>query len=106
MLGFAMGVCGMSFNDFILLTPFEFQAVIDARTRHDEQLRRDIWESARMQAAISVSPFSRRPVSPARIMPLPWDKSEKPHHQSAPLSKQQALSSLETLISRIRKPSQ
>lgn len=41
MLGYGLGVCGLSFEDFGLLTPSEFQAIAAARHRYDDDRERE-----------------------------------------------------------------
>lgn len=41
MLGYGLGVCGLSFEDFGLLTPSEFRAISEARHRYDDDRERE-----------------------------------------------------------------
>lgn len=79
-----MGVGGLSFDDFSLLTPFEFQAVLEAYSKEEERRSRDMWECMRVLAAIDVSPYSKRSVLPKKLLRLPWDDEHKP--QTPPVS--------------------
>ena len=73
MLGYGMGVCGLSFADFCMLTPREFEAVCDAVNEHDDGEQRAAWERARIIGALSVSPWSKGNVELRKVLPLPWD---------------------------------
>ncbi len=72
-----MGVGGLGFDDFCLLTPFEFQAVVDAVSNHDDNQQRGAWERARIIACMSLAPWSKSRVRPEAVLPLPWDKKKK-----------------------------
>ena len=104
MLGYGIGVCGLSFEDFGLLTPSEFYAVCQARHRHDEELEREAWERARIVGVMSVSPWSGKTLDPKRVLPLPWDRqtghAEQPEHR--PATREEAQRAFESLMRRRR----
>lgn len=77
MLGWALGVGGLRFDDFCLLTPFEFQAVVDAVATHDDNRERGAWERARIVGCMSLSPWSKGGVKPKTVLPLPWDGEKR-----------------------------
>lgn len=82
----------MSFDDFCLLTPFEFQAVADAYGEQAERQSRDLWECMRVLASVSVSPFSKNRVTPHSLMKFPWDDDElgsKRRKTRKPVSKEE-----------------
>lgn len=97
-----MGVCGLGFNDFCLLTPFEFQAVLDARSKADERRSRDLWECMRVLAAVDVSPFSKGNVSPRKLMKFPWDDEGKAQIRK-PVSKEEDKARFMSLMKRINR---
>lgn len=98
-----MGVCGLTFDDFCLLTPFEFQSVLDSYTEREQQRSRDMWECMRMLAAVSVSPFSKGRVRPEKLLKFPWDTPPNPRTgKQKPVSKEEDKAALERRMKMIR----
>lgn len=100
-----MGVCGLRFEDFCLLTPFEFQAVMDAYGENERQQSRDMWECMRVLAAVNVSPFSKTRVNPRNLLKFPWDGETDRENRKArkPVGKEEDKSRLMSLMNRIKK---
>lgn len=92
---------GLSLHDFSLLTPFEFQAVLDAWNSHQEALGRERWEVMRTGAAVSVSPWVKGHMSPRRLIPLPWDRPQA--EKAPPVTAAEDKARLEQLMLRLRK---
>ena len=86
LVGIALGVLGMSLEDFDRLTPAEFNAVYDKWSKGEESRRKEEWERARLVATILVSPHVKNKVTPQRLMPLPWDghKAERGRKSAEP----------------------
>lgn len=70
----AVGCIGMSVDDFCELTPDEFTAIHSKWEEREDNLLRGSWERMRLLAAVSVSPYSKKSVTPTALIPLPWDK--------------------------------
>ena len=105
MLGYGMGVCGLSFEDFGLLTPSEFRAISEARHRYDDYREREAWERARIVGVMSVSPWSGKSVDPKRVLPLPWDQRQEARPEppeQKPATKEEARRAFEALMRRRR----
>lgn len=98
-MGFALGVGGLSFDDFCLLTPDEFQAVLDAYSEAEERHSHDMWECMRILAAISVSPFSKSRVDPKNLLKFPWEEQTA----AKIVSKEDDIMALQRLMSRLKK---
>ena len=81
-MGYALGVVGMRLEDFCQLSPDEFSAVCEAFAQRQDALREDSWEMMRLHASISVQPHLTKRVTPAQLLPLPWDR--KPQTETAP----------------------
>lgn len=97
MLGYGLGVCGLSFEDFGLLTPSEFQAIAAARHRYDDDREREAWERARIVGVMSVDP--------KRVLPLPWDQRQEARPEPTeqrPATKEEAQRAFEALMKRRR----
>lgn len=62
------------------MRPEEFEAVAEAAVQDREQQMRGEWERMRIAAAISVQPYAKHTISPAELVPLPWDKVEHPQN--------------------------
>lgn len=76
MLGWCLGVVGVSLNDFTLMTPKEAEAVCRAYRDADEQREHEAWERSRIVAYSSVSPYfgKNKQMSPHNFLPFPWDR--------------------------------
>lgn len=75
-MGYALGVVGMRLADFCQLSPDEFSAVCEAFAQRQDALREDSWEMMRLHASISVQPHLTKRVTPAQLLPLPWDRKQ------------------------------
>lgn len=94
-------MCGLGFEDFCLLTPFEFQAVLDAYSEAEKSRSRDMWECMRVLAAVDVSPFSKGRVTPKSILSFPWDSEKHGEEHQKTVSKEDDKARLENLMKRI-----
>lgn len=65
-----MGEFGIA-PDYVLyhMEPFEASALLSNR----DMARRDAWERARMVAYVTAQANATKPLSPADVLPLPWD---------------------------------
>ena len=77
----------MGFDDFRRCYPEEFEAICRAWAEMREGDSRADWERTRISASICISPHVRRPIPPAKLMPMPWDKS--PAEAGEKLSKEE-----------------
>lgn len=102
-----MGVCGLSYEDFSLLTPAEFSAVARSREEYEERQMRDGWERARIVGTLCVSPWSKGRLEPSKVLPLPWDGKDRPQEERKPIpGKAEARANFEALMRRIGKARQ
>lgn len=102
-MGYALGVCGLSLQDFCLLTPIEFEAVAQAWRDRDEWLRREAWERARTSATICVSPWSKHSLQPRQVLPLPWDSQSHEKAHTPPPTRDEAKAILVRLMKNKKK---
>lgn len=77
MMGVAVGCVGMSLDDFCALDFDEFEAVTRAWTEMRESQERQEWERMRMLATIGIQPHAKKKLTPAQLLPFPWDREEK-----------------------------
>lgn len=63
----------MSLSDFERCTPSEFSAVAGRWRDHQDGLARRDWERTRFLAAMTLQPYSRKPVRPEDVARFPWD---------------------------------
>ena len=90
-MGVALGCIHLSLDDFVRLTPDEFNAVYGAYAEDREATYRSEWERMRLLATISISPHVKRAPTPQRLLPLPWDKTKHRMKSDAPqISKEEA----------------
>lgn len=68
-----MGVLGMSFEDFCLLTPKECTAACTAYREESEAREKSAWERMRLLANISIQPHIKKKITPRKMLPFPWD---------------------------------
>lgn len=87
-------------QDFSMLTPDEFQSVMDAHTKAEEERSRERWECMRILAAVCVSPYSKRGVDPKKIVRLPWDDTQRPNPK--PLTAAEDKARLTSLMERLK----
>lgn len=69
-----MGRVGMSREDFLQLTPEEFEAVLAQYARLREEQHRADWERARMIAFAAVAPHTSRLRGPEDLVRFPWEE--------------------------------
>lgn len=78
LLGFLMGVVGVSLTDCMMMTPTEAEAVCKAYNEQAEQQSRDAWNRMRLLACITVQPHTKKKMKPKELLSFPWDEDEKP----------------------------
>lgn len=71
MMGFCVGVVGISLGDFEAMTMPECEAVCAAYNDDQDTCRRDAWERMRLLATIATQPHSKKKLTPHGFMPLP-----------------------------------
>jgi hypothetical protein len=67
-----MGMNEDSFND---CTPKNFRLQLYGMREAQQQQYRNQWELTRWMAATMISPHLKKPISPQKLMPFPWEKS-------------------------------
>ena len=63
----------MSLSDFERCTPSEFAAVAARWRECRDEILRQGWERSRFMAAMTLQPYSRKPVRPTDVASFPWD---------------------------------
>lgn len=66
----------MSYSDFCLCYPDEFDAICKAWQDMRAATTQDEWERTRMLATITIQPHVRSKITAQRLLPLPWDKKK------------------------------
>lgn len=89
----------MSLDDFVRLTPDEFEAVAARISEREEERRRDGWEQARIVAKMAISPYLKQDMSLEQFMPLPWDERRR---KAKILSKEEDRKRMEEIVKRVR----
>lgn len=100
LMGIAIGNIGMLLDDFFRLEVPEFHAIYNAWKEQEEQKDRDSWERARMIATICIQPYSKKSLSPKKVLHLPWD--DECHHVEV-VSKEEDKRRLSALMAKIKK---
>ncbi len=80
LLGIALGVVGLSFGDFCILTFDEFEAVMKAHKERQELREQGEWERMRLHAVMTMQPHCKKKLDPKKILPFDWE------HKRTPLS--------------------
>lgn len=70
--------------DFDRLTPEEFGAIYDCWYKSGEATARRSWEQTRFLGMCVLAPYSKHKLTPAEVLPLPWDGEEKPQQSKQP----------------------
>lgn len=95
LLGYAVGVIGISLDDFGRLTYGEFQEIAKADRERREQEHRDNWERMRMHAVMTMQPHCKRRLTCKGVLPFPWEKEERRKPEGEVLDKASALAAYE-----------
>jgi hypothetical protein len=74
MMVVALGM-GLSRNDFMDLTPFQFCEVLKEKQKTIEEKEKSKWERARYIAFAAVMPYldPKKTNTPQTVFPVPWD---------------------------------
>ena len=70
-------LCGLSLQEFLQLTPVEFGQMLSQVLKLKEQEVRTLWEIARFQAWLSVTPHLKKgsaPKSPDKLVKFDWER--------------------------------
>lgn len=70
----------MSYKDFCLCTPDEFQCVCKAFNEQRETDFRNQWEQTRVLWSVEAQTHSTKKINPLDAMPFAWDKKEQAKH--------------------------
>lgn len=97
MLGYGIGVIGMSLDDWCGLSPDEFGAVCQAYNDKEDARLRDEWERMRLLATITIQPHVKNRLHAEKLLPLPWD-GEKKKPSAPPVGKEEAKARFEQLL--------
>lgn len=105
LLGFALSVIGLSYDDFCRLQMREFTACCKAyNERRTAEMRGD-WERMRMLATIVVQPHVKGKLTPQKLLPLPWEKPKarrkKGQESLKPITAEESKARFEKLLGRI-----
>lgn len=73
----AVGCVGMSYEDFVRLTPGELEVVFRAYKERRKADYRDSWERMRQLAVMTMQPHCKSRLSGRRILPFPWEREER-----------------------------
>lgn len=97
MLGFGIGIIGMSLDDWSGLSPDEFSAICQAYNDKEEARVHDEWERMRLLATITIQPHVKNRLQATKLLPLPWDGDRK-KNGVPPVGKEEAKARLEQLL--------
>lgn len=79
----------MSYEDFCRLTPEEAEEAFRAWRETREAEQRECWERMRLHAVMTMQPHCKKRLSPAMVLPLPWDKKTRGRKECAPVDKEE-----------------
>lgn len=100
-VGVAVGCIGLSMDDLRRLTISEFETVVKHWTNERQRQHREEWEGMRLLATIIIQPHVRRKIAAKKLLPLPWDKPDRPKLESTIMDKAEQRHRFEKLVSRI-----
>ncbi|MGN1211752.1 MAG: hypothetical protein ACI4TM_08695 [Candidatus Cryptobacteroides sp.] len=72
-MGIALGRIGMSYDDFCMLTPEEFNAIYDEWRLEQDSIIKGEWERCRWVCYCMIRPYSKRNLRLTDIMKFDWD---------------------------------
>lgn len=99
MLGYALGCIRLSYDDFCRLLPEEFEEICRAYyAQRDAELKGE-WERMRLLATISIQPHVKGRLTPEKLLPFPWEKSQAVNAEKA-LSREEAKARFDALLKR------
>jgi hypothetical protein len=98
LLAIALGRIGISYNDFIALTPFEFNKIYDSWYKWQEQMMRERWEQTRFIAMTNITPHSRKKLKATDIIRFPWDVEKKQKNSDTKKSTRERFEALKNII--------
>jgi len=74
---------GLSYKNLYELTPRSFNNKLTGFHNIREQINQNEWEQTRLIIHACLSPHSKKRLKPTEILPLPWDKKNKPKKKIA-----------------------
>ncbi len=77
-MGIALSCIHLSYDDFCRLTPTEFDHVYREFKNLQDAEYKDNWERMRLLATITIQPHLKKKVTAKKVLPLSWDKPDKP----------------------------
>lgn len=92
----------MSLSDFERCTPSEFSAVAGRWRDHQDGLARRGWERTRFLAAVTLQPYSRKPVRSEDVARFPWDEGNSTSG-GAPQGPPSTRERMEEIAARVRR---
>ncbi len=87
----AVGMIGMRLDDFLSLTPQEFEAINEAWRKNEEEHDKVEWERMRMLACITIQPHVKGHMRPQKLLPFPWEKPKVVRGEDMSLEERQKL---------------
>ncbi len=76
-MAFAIAEVGISRADLDLITPDEFEAIVNRYANSNEHKFRNDWERARFLALYSLAPYSKRALKPCDVCVFDWEKDKE-----------------------------
>lgn len=73
----------MSLREWLTLTPEEWQAIAQAYADNRQAWQHEAWERMRILATITIQPHVRNHLTPASLLPFPWDNQPQDNTQAA-----------------------
>lgn len=98
LMGFALSVMGLSFDDFCRLQMREFTACCQSYNELRTAEMCGEWERMRMLATIVVQPHVRGKLTPQKLLPFEWEKAAKEASDREPVSKEESKARFEELV--------
>lgn len=98
LLGFGLGVIGLSYDDFCRLTPEEFREICKSWNESREAVERQEWERMRLLAVLTMQPHCKKKLIPERILPFAWDGRRHQKTEAPKLSRAERKARFERLM--------
>jgi len=91
----------LSYDDFCKLYIAEYAAVSKAWYLELEARQQGDWERMRLLATFSLQPHAKKPLTPEKILPLPWDHKKHRKADAPKLDKEQQHERFKELLHRL-----
>lgn len=82
-IGIAVGQMGLALEDFLRLTPSEYNKAYESWLRHNEMREKQEWERARWMVFKAMTPPKKQQITVYDLIKFPWEGSAEDDERSS-----------------------